>query len=463
MGPMARRSASVLVRATCACGTSIPVGAIGAIRCPDCERTIEIDYGRVWADVLHAAETQPHARAESICRSLVGAVDRADVVCPTCSAIIPDERIDGAFRERANSLSCPSCAGSLGLRTRLDIKGGTSIIPVDSTWAAVLAETHEADVKETSATINVPCSSCGAPLTIDGTTRSPTCTFCGVQNLLSDESWHALHPSARGRPFFLWRGPSGFKQPLTDDERARAARKALATERVQRQSDLEAAEREAVEDRRRSVIAVAAGIFVVLGGVLWWAIARGPWSVAPLRGRLIVTRVWPQGTRVTVVSKLGERHELTSFPADVQLLEHQDWSLTADGPDHAYRPYQRRLSIGQAPTTMAIILDPLRCAEDGSSGCVPRAVVKELVNAGKEQFSACYHDMSGFSGIPVRVDRDGHVVLPDRGSGPMKPFDVCVGNVLRAMNFPPSRTPTFFTLNIRSNYGEDTSVAVAYD
>ena len=45
-------------------------------------------------------------------------------------------------------------------------------------------------------TLGVSCGTCGAPLVLDGSTRTPTCTYCGTRAVIAEDVWRAAYPAA---------------------------------------------------------------------------------------------------------------------------------------------------------------------------------------------------------------------------------------------------------------------------
>ena len=48
--------------------------------------------------------------------------------------------------------------------------------------------------------IQFDCGKCGAQLLLDGSTRTPTCSYCNTQSLIPDELWEVFHPPALYKP-----------------------------------------------------------------------------------------------------------------------------------------------------------------------------------------------------------------------------------------------------------------------
>jgi hypothetical protein len=48
--------------------------------------------------------------------------------------------------------------------------------------------------------LNFPCGNCGAHLVVDGSTQTPTCSYCHTQTLLPEEIWTRFHPNVPPAP-----------------------------------------------------------------------------------------------------------------------------------------------------------------------------------------------------------------------------------------------------------------------
>ena len=208
---------SLLIHANCGCGAAIPVEAIVPITCRDCKRTLELDYGGLWPRLFYYAHSEGHLRAER-CPPLIGSIDIGRVECPSCNKPIDEELVATALRTKTRSVACPNCNAAVSVRQLkevlnqyLDRDGfalnGDKLALVGEHFVIEPHASGAGGSVSSTSPVNIPCSACGAPLTADGSTRIPNCTFCGVRNYLSDELWLALHPAARARPFYLWESP----------------------------------------------------------------------------------------------------------------------------------------------------------------------------------------------------------------------------------------------------------------
>jgi len=100
--------------------------------------------------------------------------------------------------EARHALACPACGTEASLRKPLAILA--QVCP------AARYLSGEQLVRFTpagsEATSLEGCNGCGAPLAVDGSSRTVACEYCGRTNLLTDAVWSRLRPISVQEVFF---------------------------------------------------------------------------------------------------------------------------------------------------------------------------------------------------------------------------------------------------------------------
>lgn len=120
---------------------------------------------------------------------------------PGCAQPLPPEIIE-LLETMATSLACPACGTSTPARGVPDWFHG-----VHATGRFLVGERFAgADFShQQQQTESVPfhCYHCGGSLTVDGSSRQVSCTYCGNTSMLPDEIWARLHPVAQVEPWYV--------------------------------------------------------------------------------------------------------------------------------------------------------------------------------------------------------------------------------------------------------------------
>lgn len=180
------------------CAKQIPLaGIVTQVTCPSCQWHGTLGPSD-WSWVLDDSDhTVRHGS------NVLGTKQAAHLACGACHTALPDVAVEHALGTQASEVPCVKCGVPMPVTT---FPGG---MDQPGTWgsshfSAVLGESS--GPKQQAAPLNFPCSNCGAPLTVDGSTPTPTCTFCGTRTPLPPELWRELHPSG-DQAFYLWMSP----------------------------------------------------------------------------------------------------------------------------------------------------------------------------------------------------------------------------------------------------------------
>jgi DNA-directed RNA polymerase subunit RPC12/RpoP len=160
-----------------------------------------------WNWVFDASWKTPTKRdgTEKHRENTLGEIAAGAVACAECQAVVPESRLAllTAKRETVEPLGsfpCPSCGKPITVR------------PAPSeNWCTILGEEPGWILGSASTQPNAPtesmcfnCPACSAPLSADGSSRTPTCQYCSKRIMLPDAVWNALHPPLKVVPFYLW-------------------------------------------------------------------------------------------------------------------------------------------------------------------------------------------------------------------------------------------------------------------
>jgi DNA-directed RNA polymerase subunit RPC12/RpoP len=188
----------VIVHTVCTgCGHPLQLDSlVTSVDCPSCHRHEPVD-ARAWRWVLADGD-----RTVLGGERVLGETRTGGVCCKACRATIDDATITAALSAAAPVFVCASCSSHVSLAP-LPVGMARPEAWRDSLCSAVVGGTAPGGA---GALLSVPCSNCGAPMQVDGTTNQPTCTYCGAQNRLSPEVERELD-ERRVPSFYLWTSP----------------------------------------------------------------------------------------------------------------------------------------------------------------------------------------------------------------------------------------------------------------
>lgn len=197
------------------CGQPVMVnGPVLRVLCRSCQSELAIDHV-TWESVMeHITKMARGLREGAACQMTIGmgqefnvTVKRTAPACPSCKKEMkaPDTAgSDDAWR-------CHSCGAV------------TPALPPPQ-WLArmapaislvVGAQEEEPDGKPEPAAgkpVIFSCPSCGGNLTVDGSDRLVTCTFCRSSIYLPDDLWLRLHPARTVRAWYIGLNDDGWEQ-----------------------------------------------------------------------------------------------------------------------------------------------------------------------------------------------------------------------------------------------------------
>ncbi len=188
----------VIVHTVCTgCGHALQLDSVAAaVDCPSCRRHEPIDPA-AWQWVLADGD-----RTVMSGERVLGETRTGGLHCNACRTAIDDATITAALSAAAPVVVCPSCSGHVPL-SPLPVGAARPEAWRESICSAVVGGTGPGGE---AAALDVPCSNCGAPMSVDGTTNQPTCPYCGAQNRLSPEIQRELD-ERRVPSFYLWTSP----------------------------------------------------------------------------------------------------------------------------------------------------------------------------------------------------------------------------------------------------------------
>ena len=204
-------------------------GLTDAPTCPHCLRDIvhgpgawlqAFDLERL-AEVLdlpsdRVSQTRVMGRVDS-----VSTLGRAPLPCPACEAPLALSDLSGSLGP--GSVRCGACGEQVPVReaddlARLVFPGATHLVgeslrgPDDGTGGA-------------AEPVLFACMGCGGSLTVDGSSRTVTCTYCEASNFLPDALWSRLHPVPAAKPFAVqvsWSDAFWRRRPADRDSEVQA-------------------------------------------------------------------------------------------------------------------------------------------------------------------------------------------------------------------------------------------------
>jgi DNA-directed RNA polymerase subunit RPC12/RpoP len=181
------------LRTTCVtCGNPIPLtSAHLPVACPTCDAVSTMNF----AAFYWVAEERVTTRSEPEGATLLGVGEPADVTCAVCGAAASDEAIEQALAPGEVRCGCGNVMQVRAVPAGIDSAGW---------WSALVGETSRAKPAPSDAPVQFKCTDCGGALLVDGTTRTPTCSFCNTRVYVPDDLWRAVRPTPKAEPFYLW-------------------------------------------------------------------------------------------------------------------------------------------------------------------------------------------------------------------------------------------------------------------
>ncbi len=183
------------------CGDAVALNAaVNKVWCPKCNGQVAIS-SKLWTLLFNeVAETAKNihlgeARRISVNDNKTGTVRlvmrKNSAFCPECKEIISSILADN------NKIVCKNCNTSLTVRNKSD---GISSKQLAYFFSEDKYQLEEAKQKSNiQKTEEIDCNNCGGSLDVDGSARLVDCPYCQSKNMLSDQVWHRLHPSAKVR------------------------------------------------------------------------------------------------------------------------------------------------------------------------------------------------------------------------------------------------------------------------
>lgn len=212
---MVRVMIAIGIECATACGScraQVPVNAlVPSLYCPSCAAVVHLSPQGI-AELVKEALSRPAALGQNEGRrSAVWTPDgqfdvgylRMEARCEYCGTPVA---ADQAVRDGKSPgwVRCAKCGAGLSVRSAPAdlvpaLPGVSWLFGEDFAQLAAAGATALASSQQPQA---IPCSRCGAALTVDGSSRQVLCNYCGVTMMLPDEIWARLHPSASVRRWF---------------------------------------------------------------------------------------------------------------------------------------------------------------------------------------------------------------------------------------------------------------------
>lgn len=188
------------------CRTSVPInGLTEALPCPHCAADVEVSVDN-WMSLFDAdtvTEVRGMEPGMGQEMNLLGSISASGAIArrlPRCEACKEDTSVERLPElARAGGYAC-SCGRHVSVR---DAPPFARVFLPGARW---VVHEHLAGGDTTGGAttpILFGCMGCGGSLTVDGSDRAVTCTFCGASNFLPDALWHRLHPVPTVEPFFV--------------------------------------------------------------------------------------------------------------------------------------------------------------------------------------------------------------------------------------------------------------------
>ncbi len=189
-----------------ACAAVVPVNAHApAVACWSCERQTPLDAS-TWQLLLaeplrDAATVTANVEQNASIRTGSGTFQRVfrggEPVCIACRASISTDDLRRLVdAEHPTKLAhCTACGHGILVRMappELARAGVVALVGESEEQLAGRARTHEP--------VPLACTGCGGSLSVDGTSRTVVCVFCGSTQFLPDALWYSL----RSTPVYAW-------------------------------------------------------------------------------------------------------------------------------------------------------------------------------------------------------------------------------------------------------------------
>ena len=195
------------VSATCTCRRVVPVNGVApSTACPDCNRRVSLSWKKVLKQGHRTTILEDAAAQWKVGRSEKGGGDglrtqlerKAETRCRQCKRAFTSDELAAAVELR-KPFVCPGCKAEVPLR-----KPPAILSQVCPPVRFLLYEqlVHLApDV--TDGTTVCTCAGCGAPLAVDGSSKTVECDYCERRNVLPDALMKRLRPIAAQEVFLL--------------------------------------------------------------------------------------------------------------------------------------------------------------------------------------------------------------------------------------------------------------------
>lgn len=213
------KAISVQVRTACGtCGSPLPLNAmVPRLACPACSAENRLSDA-FWAAVLGDSSL---STCTIITEGRTVALEVArgdDPACAACGATIPVR--DALAGAEHGFVACPGCAARVRVRVppKSWVLSGFRLL-VGEDEMQVPAEGQTLPVSRgATGPIAFHCPSCAGVLQVDGSTRVVKCGYCSGSAYLPDDLWHAFHPIAVARPWYVLYGRGLAKHARKDAE-----------------------------------------------------------------------------------------------------------------------------------------------------------------------------------------------------------------------------------------------------
>jgi len=183
-----------------ACGGVVPInGFVAEVSCSACERRTPLDdvaWQRLFDEPLRTRGSSPpsveHAATFQTESGVFRRVHRfGALACSGCHAALDAAMLlPHATSPVASGVRCPGCHANVGVRPP----------PPALAAAGVVALIGESDVHRAHAPVPLACTKCGGSLSVDGSSRVVTCTYCQATQYLPSELFLQL----RAVPVTRW-------------------------------------------------------------------------------------------------------------------------------------------------------------------------------------------------------------------------------------------------------------------
>ena len=188
-----------------ACGGVVPInGFASEVTCSACERRTPLDdvaWRRLFDEPLRmrgsSAPSVEHATTFQTESGLFRRVHRfGALACSACHATLDAATLlTHATSPMGSGAHCPSCNAPVRMRPP----------PPALASAGVVALVSESDVRRAHAPVALACTKCGGSLSVDGSSRVVSCTYCAATQYLPSELFLQLRAVTVTRWSLLFR------------------------------------------------------------------------------------------------------------------------------------------------------------------------------------------------------------------------------------------------------------------